>query len=1491
MNWFGNWIDDPAKASKVVDAGGRPLRVFHGTGNPDLGVGAAKAHNQEIKKGISEWDAYDKLRPEMDRLAKEAIAKKQGAKNQFSDEVTNATSKRNPHYVLGNPEDYDFTSAESLAKSIYRQSSREAADSMWSSGVFNEVDGNVFTSISSETFNRIRKSHSAWSEAEKAHSAINRGPKGRRPSLKDLKSEDPAFNTGLFGANDEGYLSAGTYFTSSAEEASGYANTTRTGTGGVIPVHLNLRNPYINGVTEDLAFEKIFSEKLTGARNRVRTRGGDVDEYSRAASVARRDALIQAGYDGEIRRVSEAGGSRSFVSDEYVAFHDTQIKSIHNSGKYDPLKPDILNQGARGAVEFAADGRATITAFKGEGDFSTLIHETGHIFRRSLGEVDPELLAKAGEALGIERGAKWTVAAEESFAEQFESYIKNGKTTNKNLQVAFDRYSEWMTDVYKDMPDPEAVSPLLKQVFDGMLANPKNKMLGKIASTRAGAAALAVAHKARLMGRQAFDHRYGDAITDATQETAFSATALRAVLDQEIAEEFLPVVEETFRLAANELNVDPLEFVDVTGKLIRDALEGKKGAIESLPGNLPMVVGRLRGYRDKILERAQAAGIRISALEDKMAEWMSREMSEAIKAYHGGGIGGSGGGPGAISSLRHQGRRKQIYKDSLTNAIDRALSDKKGHEMFDEGASVEEVAAYLKAEHSAEIMTDSKAMDEGAQNFKMWRSNNDEPVFMNSNDLGKMTKDKEVRVRDGKDVEVEVYRVIDEDGIILEEFEHVMEDRFLLLAAEMKDMKIYSLTGGLFGNVFSNIQSGFGAASRSITNAEATVDVLSMGVQSKILTAAPSPRGPGSAVPLVKPTLLRNLLDDSSFAVLDPAQLYDKLAFNNPDLVKAWTAALEEGEELDLAKHFGGMQIDTEVATDFKRVWEFNGVRPKDVGVKGAINNAFRSMTALFKVGVLTHPGRYERDVVSGQIQNIIEKMFSLTSAVAAKRALFNEADEVFLEIPEVVAYMSKHGLEPNAKNATKAVRQMYASWRGHSSSYQRDLDNFSTALDAGNDVESMMNVLPGTGQTGLWDAIKEVGATAVGRRREPGVGILDAYLNPNRIAGFNQSTRTTNPIVQAGDIVGKHADDWNRLTGFIELMRKGNSAEDAMKAVNRVQLNYDPRTFTPTEQQLKIIFPFYSFMSRELGYVSSTLLNDPAGRLGQLIRLGRHQVDEDTFLPEEVKKSGAIPVGGVQDDGTQNYLTGLGLMFEDTLTQIAPSSSSEFLRKIISQTNPILKGTGEWAFGKSSFMGDSMGGQDLSDLDPILGRILTNWGLQAPLPNKRASPVFGSPATEFIIANSPASRILSNFKTLSDTRKSWPEAAINVLTGMKITSVSPEKQRQGVRRIADARARELGASAFETIHISDELIEAAGEGTKAQAELQSTKLLRAIWASQDRKKKRLGDYEKGLPHTKAQKTNHKEAVVRGIKPGTAEYQNYVFGGKLSDLLKEAQGN
>ena len=31
INWFGDWINDPANASKVVDENGEPLVVYHQT--------------------------------------------------------------------------------------------------------------------------------------------------------------------------------------------------------------------------------------------------------------------------------------------------------------------------------------------------------------------------------------------------------------------------------------------------------------------------------------------------------------------------------------------------------------------------------------------------------------------------------------------------------------------------------------------------------------------------------------------------------------------------------------------------------------------------------------------------------------------------------------------------------------------------------------------------------------------------------------------------------------------------------------------------------------------------------------------------------------------------------------------------------------------------------------------------------------------------------------------------------------------------------------------------------------------------------------------------------------------------------------------------------------------------------------------------------------------------------------------------------------------
>jgi len=316
--------------------------------------------------------------------------------------------------------------------------------------------------------------------------------------------------------------------------------------------------------------------------------------------------------------------------------------------------------------------------------------------------------------------------------------------------------------------------------------------------------------------------------------------------------------------------------------------------------------------------------------------------------------------------------------------------------------------------------------------------------------------------------------------------------------------------------------------------------------------------------------------------------------------------------------------------------------------------------------------------------------------------------------------------------------------------------------------------------------------------------------------------------------------------------MKKGDSADDAMKMVDRVQLNYDPRTFTPTEQMLKKVFPFYSFMSRQLAYVGSELMHNPAGRLGGLIRVGRLQQDEDEFLPGGVKGTMAVGIGAGDDpfsqalgwgrskenpEGTENYLAGMGLMFEESLNLLAPESLSEGLRTVGKSLNPMIKGPIEWGTGVSLFQGGAMGGKPLHDMDPVMGRIqsqiLTSLGLEEKT-DSQAKPILGSRLAEFAASNSPLSRILSTTRTVLDDRKGYLERAMNVLSGMRIQSVSPHQRRRGLRDLTDAIARDHGGRAFSNMTISKDLLESV-EGTPEHTTLTAIKELRKLW---DRKRK-----------------------------------------------------
>jgi hypothetical protein len=332
--------------------------------------------------------------------------------------------------------------------------------------------------------------------------------------------------------------------------------------------------------------------------------------------------------------------------------------------------------------------------------------------------------------------------------------------------------------------------------------------------------------------------------------------------------------------------------------------------------------------------------------------------------------------------------------------------------------------------------------------------------------------------------------------------------------------------------------------------------------------------------------------------------------------------------------------------------------------------------------------------------------------------------------------------------------------------------------------------------------------------------------------------------------------------------MRQGKSSREAFRRVDQVQLNYDPSKFTDVERKLKVIFPFYSFFSRQTAYFAKELMTNPAGKLGKLIRLMNSSQTEE-YLPEHVREGGAIPFG-TSEDGTENYITNFGLMFEDIPKTLIPNSTDDLARNLLSKTNPLIKAPVEYALGRSSFQGGPMGGRDINTMDPLLGRILTQLGVQDALPNQNARPAFGSPMLEHALANSPVSRILSTTKTLLDSpeRKSILDKAIITLTGMRITSVSPEQRQRGIRELTNKLSQDLGARSFETFHISQALLDDAkvNDPEKYQ-KLMEIKKLRAHWDKVQRIKRKEQAKESGIPtRSQARKDLNQIMSQEGLK-------------------------
>lgn len=222
------------------------------------------------------------------------------------------------------------------------------------------------------------------------------------------------------------------------------------------------------------------------------------------------------GHDGLILRDLEDSPQMGVVSDQFVAFEPTQIKSVENRGTWAANDPRLLFQrnetGPLGLIQIGQDGQSIIRLFE-TANLSTMLHESGHYFLTvmqdlaSKGEMnatteyeaikgwwrenakavaadgnrampDANLTADdviraldTGSTGDVMKDGAIDVGMQEQWARAFETYLMEGKSPSVELRGAFEKFRAWLVSIYRRLSGLNvAMSDDIRAVFDRMLA-------------------------------------------------------------------------------------------------------------------------------------------------------------------------------------------------------------------------------------------------------------------------------------------------------------------------------------------------------------------------------------------------------------------------------------------------------------------------------------------------------------------------------------------------------------------------------------------------------------------------------------------------------------------------------------------------------------------------------------------------------------------------------------------------------------------------------------------------------------------------------------------------------------------------------------------------------------------------------------------------------------------------------------------------------------
>ncbi len=137
----------------------------------------------------------------------------------------------------------------------------------------------------------------------------------------------------------------------------------------------------------------------------------------------------------------------------------------------------------RGSATFKGSGKAIISLFE-SADESTFMHEAAHLFLQDFLDASN---SKALDELGVadlraldawlggfkrDKGGKLTASTNqhEQFARGFERYLRDGKAPSPSLKSAFERFREWLRQVYRKATALGVrMTPEVRSIYDSFV--------------------------------------------------------------------------------------------------------------------------------------------------------------------------------------------------------------------------------------------------------------------------------------------------------------------------------------------------------------------------------------------------------------------------------------------------------------------------------------------------------------------------------------------------------------------------------------------------------------------------------------------------------------------------------------------------------------------------------------------------------------------------------------------------------------------------------------------------------------------------------------------------------------------------------------------------------------------------------------------------------------------------------------------------------------